>query len=206
MMVQAGTFMLPYRIWRALEGGLMEEFGQDAKTAIILDEEYGEEAVVMNSLVEKYVKFYRSIWHRNNWYFFTFFICEILNCAVLFVNFWLTDVFLNGKFYTYGWDVIQYSRMTARDQETKVNPFCSTFPLEVSCTVPNVGAAGGPQNHNGLCVLSQNVINEKMYLAVWFWTVFLIFVVPLMFVYRLSTLLFSFVRSGLLMSKYLTPF
>jgi hypothetical protein len=28
-----------------------------------------------------------------------------------------------------------------------------------------VGAAGGEQNHNGLCILSQNIINEKMYLG-----------------------------------------
>ena len=50
-MVQAGTFMLPYRLWRALEGGLMEEFGTEAKTAIILDEEYGEDAVVVMEVV-----------------------------------------------------------------------------------------------------------------------------------------------------------
>ena len=58
-MVQAGTFMLPYRIWRAMEGGLIEEFGGEAKTAIILDEEYGEEAVVMEPAVDKYVKYFR---------------------------------------------------------------------------------------------------------------------------------------------------
>ena len=46
MMVQAGTFMLPKKIWSALEGGLMEEFGTDAKTAVILEEEF-EEAVVI---------------------------------------------------------------------------------------------------------------------------------------------------------------
>ena len=45
MMVQAGTFMLPYRIWRALEGGLIEEFGSEAKTKVILEEEYGEESI-----------------------------------------------------------------------------------------------------------------------------------------------------------------
>ena len=74
--------------------------------------------------------------------------------------------------------------------------------LKVSCTVPNVGAAGGPQNHNGLCVLSQNVINEKMYLAIWFWTVFLImFIVPFFIVYRLTTILFACMRSALLMGK-----
>ena len=110
MMVQAGTFMLPYRIWRALEGGLIEEFGTEAKTKIILEEEYGEDSFVLEALVEKYVKFFRAIWHRNNWYFFMFVLCELLNCVVLFMNFWLSDMFLNGKFYSYGWDVIQYTR------------------------------------------------------------------------------------------------
>ena len=78
----------------------------------------------------------------------------------------------------------------------------SLLIFKVSCTVPNVGAAGGPQNHNGLCVLSQNVINEKMYLAVWFWTVLLIFIVPFFIIYRLCIIMFTCLRSGLLISKY----
>ena len=69
--------------------------------------------------------------------------------------------------------------------------------------MPNVGAAGGPQNHNGLCVLSQNVINEKMYLAVWFWTVMLIFIVPIFILYRICTIIFQCFRSGLVMCEYL---
>ena len=51
------------------------------------------------------------------------------------------------------------------EQKNQINPFCAVFPTEVSCTIPNVGAAGGEQNHNGLCILSQNIINEKMYLG-----------------------------------------
>ena len=39
---------------------------------------------------------------------------------------------------------------------------CKAFPTEVSCELPNVGAAGGEQNHNGICVLSQNILNEKV--------------------------------------------
>ena len=49
------------------------------------------------------------------------------------------------------------------------NPMCAAFPTEVgnhqdcwsnfstevSCNVPNIGAAGGAQNHNGLCELTQ---------------------------------------------------
>jgi hypothetical protein len=59
------------------------------------------------------------------------------------------------------------------EQKVVINPFCKVFPTEVSCTVPNIGAAGGEQNHNGLCILSQNIINEKMYLAIWFWLIIL---------------------------------
>ena len=41
-MIQAGTFILPYYIWRALEGGLIEEFGLEAKSGILLRENYNE--------------------------------------------------------------------------------------------------------------------------------------------------------------------
>ena len=132
MMIQAGTFMLPKKIWTALEGGLMGEFfgdGGDAKNKVILTDEF-EEAVFMEAQVDKYLKFFRSVWHRNNWYFSMFVLCEVLNCIVLFFNFWCCDVFLNGKFYYYGWDVIQYARMSKEDKEINVDPFCSTFPLE----------------------------------------------------------------------------
>ena len=208
MMIQAGFFMLPYKIWRALEGGLIEEFGPEAKTKVILDEEYGEEAVVMAPVVDKHVVYFRSIWHRNNWYFTMFVLCELLNCSILFFNFWICDIFLNGKFFYYGYNVVEYMLMTKEQQEDPetINPFCSTFPLEVSCTVPNVGAAGGMQQHNGLCVLSQNVINEKMYLAVWFWTVFLVFVVPVFLLYRICTIVFPCFRALLLMGKYFNQF
>jgi chloramphenicol O-acetyltransferase len=119
MMFQAGTFMLPYRIWSSFEGGLMEEFGSEAKTAIMLSEEF-EEAVVIDSLIEKYVKYFRSIWHRNNWYFWTFVVCEVMNCAILYTNYWVTNVFLNGRFYTYGWDVIMYTMMEEDEQTVSV--------------------------------------------------------------------------------------
>ena len=41
-MIQAGTFILPYYIWRALEGGLIEEFGQEAISGNLLQENYNE--------------------------------------------------------------------------------------------------------------------------------------------------------------------
>jgi hypothetical protein len=38
-----------------------------------------------------------------------------------------------------------YTQLSASEQRQTVNPFCRAFPTDVSCTVPNVGAAGGEQ-------------------------------------------------------------
>jgi len=201
LLFQAGTFMLPYKIWRALEGGLIEEFGLEAKSGIILKEDNDEHAESLDRLVEKYVKYYKSIFHRNQWYFGKYVFCEILNFVILVLNFHFTDVFLSGNFWYYGSGWIQYNRMSYREQETSVSPFCNTFPLEVSCSVPNFGAGGGIQMLNGMCVLTQNIINQKMYLVIWFYMVFLILIFPICIFYRVLTLFFDCFRSACLIAQ-----
>ena len=71
-----------------------------------------------------------------------------------------------------------------------------------SCTLPTIGAAGGTQEQNGLCILSQNIINQKMYLVLWFWMTFLIILTPICLIYRLVTIFFDCFRSALLMGKF----
>merc|ERR1712038_1198220 len=78
------------------------------------------------------------------------------------------------------------------------NPMCAAFPTEVSCMVPNIGAAGGEQYHNGLCILTQNIINEKIYLVLWFWYAFLVPVSFTFFFYRGFTILVYELRFNLL--------
>ena len=55
------------------------------------------------------------------------------------------------------------------EKKSAVNPFCAVFPTEVSCTVPNVGASGIAQHHNGMCILTQNIYNEKLFLVLWWY-------------------------------------
>jgi len=197
MMVQAGAFMLPYKLWKALEGGLLEDFGADAKSRF--DDDGNGQA----HLVEKYVKYFKSILHRNNYYFMKYLCCEVLNLVMLYFNFYLTDVFLNGNFWYYGWEAMKFNSLSYAEQMSGayINPMCKAFPTEVSCSLPNVGAAGGEQIHNGICVLSQNIINEKMYLAIWFWLVFLIIISPLCIFYRIMTLFFDGFRTVLLTTR-----
>ena len=114
-MVQAGAFMLPYKIWSALEGGLLADFGVDAKSGILMkDEDDGGNG--QSHLVEKYVKYFKSILHRNNYYFMKYLACEFLNLVILYFNFWMTDVFLNGNFWYYGWEAVQFNSLSYKEQ------------------------------------------------------------------------------------------
>ena len=80
--------------------------------------------LVMETVVEKYVKFFKSTFHRNNYYFAKYVCCEILNFLMLFFNFYLTNVFLNGNFWNYGWELLEFNKYSLWEQ--KVSHF-STF-------------------------------------------------------------------------------
>ena len=127
---------------------------------------------------------------------------ELLNFFLLGVQFTLTDKFLNNKFQWYGMEVAYYYSIPYRDRMNPTlairNPMCSVFPTVTSCSIPNVGAAGGEQIHNGLCVLTQNIINEKIYLVLWFWYAFLAPFSICFIAYRIITIFFSGVRFALL--------
>jgi len=201
--IQAAVFYFPYKIWASLEGGLLASFGTDAKTPILISEEAQyDDGVVMEAVTEKFVKYFKSIFHHNSWYFGYFVACEILNFILLGFQFLLTDKFLNYKFRWYGYDTMVYYSYSLEERRNPGmdlrNPMCAVFPTEVSCTIPNVGAAGLEQNHNGLCVLTQNVINEKLYLGLWFWYAFLFPTCIVFFFYRLVTIFFDKVRFALI--------
>jgi hypothetical protein len=43
------------------------------------------------------------------------------------------------------------------------------FPKVTKCTFHLYGPSGSIQNKDGLCVLPLNIINEKIYIFLWFW-------------------------------------
>jgi hypothetical protein len=73
------VFYLPYKIWHSLEGGLIASFGTDAKTPVMIAAEAKyDDGVVMEAVVEKFVKYFKSILHHNSWYFLYFVCCKYI--------------------------------------------------------------------------------------------------------------------------------
>jgi len=77
------------------------------------------------------------------------------------------------------------------------NPICSAFPTLTSCTVKFAGVVKGSVDvENILCILSQNIINGKIYLVIWFWMVILLIACAINTIYRIALLVVSAVRKN----------
>merc|ERR1712106_519586 len=114
--------------------------------------------------------------------------CEILNLVVDVANIYLTDYFLGGRFIKYGTQVMKYLTYDQFSRTEMPNPMCTVFPTVTSCTFHSVGTAAGEQKFNSLCILSLNIINEKVYLLLWFWLIGLTILSFVQIVFRLAVI------------------
>jgi len=85
-----------------------------------------------------------------------------------------TDLFLGYKFTKYG---VNFSAFLEADDDGAddgyPNPAKSIFPRVAKCTFMKFGPSGTLQRHDAQCILPINIINEKIYVFLWFWFCFL---------------------------------
>jgi len=169
LIFMAVVFYLPRGIWLMMEGGLMKFFGKGTTTRLIEDPEEKR---------EKLIKFFKdNIHNKYNIYYVGFVICEFLNLIVVICTIWMTNKFLNGQFMWYGFRVWTYYSLPPEEQRGFAkNPMCKAFPRIASCTYYRFGSAGKESNINALCILSLNIINDKVFLVLWWWFLCLIFI------------------------------
>jgi len=189
---QAILFYIPRYLWKVWEAGKLKMLVQGLNVPIV-DNEAKEERidVLLNYFDPK---------HKNNhdFYAFRFFLCEMLNFANVIFQIYFVDFFLGGEFTSYGTDVIN---ITELDNGGRTDPMSRVFPKVTKCTFHKFGPSGTIQKFDGMCVLSLNIINEKIYVFLWFWLVFLAVVTGVQVVYRICSLLLPCMREFLLRAR-----
>lgn len=105
----------------------------------------------------------------------------------------------------------QYQQMIAqsirRQEESssfgtdQVDPMLFIFPRITKCTYYDFGSSGDVQKHDALCLLPLNIINEKIYIALWFWFIILALLTILVIIYRLFAIVSESVRCKGLISR-----
>lgn len=59
------------------------------------------------------------------------------------------------------------------------------FPRLTKCTFHRFGSSGDVQKHDAMCILPINIINEKIYVFLWFWFYMVALVSVFAVIYRL---------------------
>jgi len=186
LFLSALLFLIPNELWKHFEGGMMEQFGSSRKEFLENSEKC---AAKFNDLTKSHTKRY----------FFTFCFFEGLNYVIGLAIFILTDRFLSGKFSNYGFNTLAYfqgnlecTNMNLGGQAERcevLNPMCSVFPTTVSCQFAFFGANGYKDSRSNICIMGQNLMNQRIYLVLWTWFVVLFVVSACMILYRILTLI-----------------
>lgn len=101
-------------------------------------------------------------------YAIRYWCCELLCVVNVFAQMYAMNRFFDGEFYDYGLRVLHQSDQL---QERRVDPMIYIFPRVTKCTFHKYGPSSTVQNHDALCVLPLNMVNEKTYILIWFWFV-----------------------------------
>merc|ERR1719495_989367 len=105
------------------------------------------------------------------------------------------DMFLGWEFSTYGMEVVS---LMEDDQIGRIDPMARIFPKVTKCTMRKYGPTGTIQTHDAICILPINIINEKIYVMLWFWLLILAVLTVLSLVYNTIILLFPSIRAMML--------
>lgn len=100
---------------------------------------------------------------------------------------------------TYGTDVIKFSNM---NQEQRSDPMVAIFPRVTKCTFHKFGSSGTIQKHDALCVLALNILNEKIYIFLWFWFIILAVMSGMALLYSMAVVLLPSTRETILKRRF----
>ena len=117
-------------------------------------------------------------------------LCEFMNVISIVVSMGLCHWLLNYQFAFYGLRVIEYlgtpKKLNSLGNYVTHDPMCELFPTEVACTLRYGASTGALDRSNFLCILGNNLFNQKYFLVLWCWWAFLLALSVLMLIYRFA--------------------
>lgn len=96
-----------------------------------------------------------------------YFSMKILTIFVNFFQLWIISIFLKTSNIFWGWNL---SKKILNGEDWRINGF---FPRVTFCDF-QTKHLGQDRPHTVQCVLMLNMFNEKIFLILWFWFMFLI--------------------------------
>ncbi|XP_018334680.1 innexin shaking-B-like [Agrilus planipennis] len=189
---QALLFYTPRWLWKNWEGGKIHALMMDLDVGICTDLEKKQKKKLMLDYLWENLRY-------HNWWAYKYYLCEVLALVNVVGQMFLMNRFFDGAFLTFGIDVIAF---LDSDQEDRVDPMIQIFPRMTKCTFHKYGVSGEIERHDAICILPLNVVNEKIYVFLWFWFIILAVLTFVTVIYRIIIIFSPRMRVYLLRMRY----
>lgn len=177
-------YYTPHFIWKTAENQYLSKLVTGLEFPIIENDNKSSKIQTVTDYIDTRLG-------KHRWRCIVYITCEIMNFVNTVLQVVLINAFLGGGFFTYGADLISMSQLP---QDQRVDPMITLFPRVTKCTFRKYGVGGDVQNHSAMCVLPLNMLNEKMFLFIWFWLLILSILSGLILVYRVSAFFSAKIR------------
>lgn len=178
----------PKFLWDSMENNLMTTVVMGLNWGLKGEDEISKKRQTLVSYMLRHIR-------SHDMYVYRYFFCELLCLVNIVGQMYLMDAFFDGEFMSYGSRVISFSEM---QQEERVDPMIYIFPRMTKCVFRRVGPSGTIEKIDSLCVLAQNIVNEKAFIFVWFWYVIMATLLCMVMVFRLVLVFVPTVRPHLI--------
>jgi hypothetical protein len=159
LFLQAVACYLPWFCWKHKEGGfvwrLVGKVPRDLLTTRTLEEQVGP--------ISGYLAKNKGQFDSKARFLL---LTRVANLVIIVVQMYIVDIFLGGHFLSLGLAHIF-------DYENRQREVEMVFPTVTKCSMKTFGVSGKVVEHHGICTLPINIVNEKIYVVMWFWFIIL---------------------------------
>jgi len=159
LFLQSASFYLPYLLNKFSHDNRITRLIQDLQNVIPFHENRQDKIGDIHLYLQD---FYGS----HGFWATKLVLSDFMNLVNIIFNIFVVDWYLKGNFLTYGPRVLLF-QLGGREKRED-NPFSALFPKMTKCNLELFGPSGSIMNHDGLCVLPINVLNERIYFLLWF--------------------------------------
>ncbi|XP_015599421.1 innexin shaking-B isoform X1 [Cephus cinctus] len=192
LLLQAILFYTPRWLWKGWEGGKIHALMMDLDIGLCSEVEKKQKKKLLLDYLWENLRY-------HNWWAYRYYLCELLALVNVIGQMFLMNRFFDGAFLTFGIDVL---RFLESDQEDRVDPMIYVFPRMTKCTFYKYGVSGEVERHDAVCILPLNVVNEKIYVFLWFWFLLLGVLSFMTIVYRVVIIFSPRMRVYLLRLRF----
>ncbi|XP_031633764.1 innexin inx2-like [Contarinia nasturtii] len=187
LLFQALLFYAPRYVWKSWEGNRIKMLVGNLNVPVLASEE-------KKTQKDSVMRYLQDNLNCHNFYAFRYFICEVLIFINVSTQIYFMDYFLDGEFSFYSINLF-------KSMETPDDMMARVFPKLTKCSFQKYGPSGSIQAFDALCILPLNVVNEKIYIFLWFWFIILAVLSGWKLLYRALLLCLPWIRKYMLRTR-----